>query len=135
IETLKPPEELAVGFHDHSGRALILAEQQVRERPNDADAHYQLGATLGLLASYTATVDGEILRAFNFARRASRENGRALELNPQRKDAGLIVGMYQYVVSARAFPVRWVARLAGLKSDKEQGIRLIEEAAGYAGEN
>ena len=34
-------------FHAHIDRALALAEQRLRDRPNDADAHFQLGAAYG----------------------------------------------------------------------------------------
>ena len=135
IEMPRPPRELALAFHDNAQKALVLAEQQVRARPNDAEAHYQVGATIGLLASYSATVDGQIFSAFKYARGGYKENSRALELDPERKDAGLIIGTYQYIVSTRSLPVRWFARFAGLESDKAHGIQLIEAAARYRGEN
>src|SRR5262249_54953299 len=117
VEMPKPPLELASAFHENAQQAFVLAEQQARTRPNDADAHYQVGTTIGLLASYSATVDGQILGAFKFARRGYKENSRALELDPERKDAGLILGTYQYIVSTRSFPVRWLARFAGFESN------------------
>ena len=131
----KPPADLARGFQDHAAKALELAEQQVRAHPGDADAHYQLGAAIALLASYSATVDGQILAAFKFARRAYKENSRALELDPKRLDAGLVVGAYQYIVSTRSLPIRWLARVGGMESDKNHGIEMVVNAARYPGEN
>jgi tetratricopeptide (TPR) repeat protein len=75
------------------------------------------------------------MAAFKFARRAYQENQTALELDPRRQDAGLIVGSYQYIVSTRASPVRWLARIGGLESNKTTGIAMIEAAARYPGEN
>jgi tetratricopeptide (TPR) repeat protein len=135
LDVPKPPAELATAFRTNAERALRLAEQQVQRRPNDAEAHYQLGATIALLASYSATVDGQVFAAFKFARNAYKENSRALELDPRRKDAGLIVGAYQYVVSTRSMPVRILARIGGLDGNKAQGIEMIEAAARYPGEN
>jgi tetratricopeptide (TPR) repeat protein len=135
IEMPKPPRDLARAFHENAQRALVLAEQQARARPNDAEAHYQVGTTIGLLASYSATVDGQIFSAFKYARGGYKENTRALELDPTRKDAGLIIGTYQYIVSTRSLPVRWFARFAGLESDKAHGIQLIEAAARFPGDN
>src|SRR5581483_6292620 len=86
VEVQKPPAALANGFHTFADKALQLAEIQVRMRPNDADAHYQLGSAIALLASYSATVDGQIFEAFKFARRAYHENSKALELEPKRSD-------------------------------------------------
>ena len=73
--------------------------------------------------------------AFKYARRAYKENGRALELDPQRKDAGLIIGAYQYIISTRSLPVRFLARVGGLGGDKARGIEMIEAASRYPGEN
>jgi tetratricopeptide (TPR) repeat protein len=135
LDMPKPAPDLALGFHTNADRALRLAEGQVRTRPNDADAHYQLGVAIALIASYSATVDGQVFNAFKLARRAYKENSRALEIDPRRHDAGLVVGAYQYIVSTRSFPIRWVARIAGLESNKARGVALIEQAARYPGEN
>ena len=58
-----------------------------------------------------------------------------LALDPRRKDAGLTVGTYRYIVSALALPVRWVAYMAGFGGGKERGLRMVEEAAAYPGDN
>ena len=44
------------------------------------------------------------------ARRAYAEHERVLELDPSRKDAGLIVGMYRYAISSLSLPSRLIAR-------------------------
>jgi tetratricopeptide (TPR) repeat protein len=54
-----------------------------------------------------------------------------LLLAPSRKDAGLIVGTYRYLVSSLVLPARWIAYIAGFGGDKEKGVRLIQEAARY----
>jgi tetratricopeptide (TPR) repeat protein len=129
-----PPADLAARFARHSARALELAEDAVRVRPNDAEAHFQLGAAVGLQASYAATVEGKILGAFRAARRAYNEHERVFELDPSRKDAGLIVGMYRYVVSQLSMPLRMMAYVAGFGGGKEVGIKMIEEAARHPGD-
>jgi hypothetical protein len=45
-----PAGALDAAFHDALRRALTLSEQRLRERPSDADAHYQIGAAYGFLA-------------------------------------------------------------------------------------
>jgi tetratricopeptide (TPR) repeat protein len=135
VELPKPPTELAASFHRNAERALGLAEQQVQANPNDAESHYQLGSTIALQASYSATIDGRIFAAFKLARRAYKENSRALEIDPRRHDAGLTVGVYQYIVSLRSLPMRWVARLAGMEGDRARALELIEAAARYPGTN
>jgi Flp pilus assembly protein TadD len=130
-----PPPETVAGFHDAVDKAIALARQRIAKNPKDADAHYQLGAAIGLRASYSATVDGSVMGAFRAAREAYDEEEQALALQPQRKDAGLIVGTYRYIVAALAMPLRVVAYIAGFGGGKDKGIRQIEEAAAYGGDN
>ncbi len=131
INMLPPPTDQAERFHRHITRALQLAEAEVARRPRDPNAHFRLGAAVGTQASYGATVEGKILESFRSARRAYDAHEKVLELDSSRKDAGLIVGTYRYVVSALSLPIRLLAYVAGFGGGKERGLAMIEEAAAY----
>src|SRR6185436_2618509 len=130
-----PAPENVAGFRESIERAIALARRRTELDPKDADAHYQLGAAVGLRASYTATVEGSVMGAFRAAREAYEEHELVLSLAPQRKDAGLIVGTYRYLVATLSLPLRWVAYVAGFGGNRERGMRLIEDAATYDGDN
>lgn len=130
-----PAPENVVAFRESLERAIGIARTRTALNPKDADAHYELGAAVGLRASYAATVEGSVMGAFRAAREAYEEHETVLSLAPQRKDAGLIVGTYRYIVATLALPLRWVAYVAGFGGNRERGMRLIEEAAAYGGEN
>jgi hypothetical protein len=131
----EPPADLASRFNAHIERAIMLADALTRAKPRDADAHYQVASTVALQASYIATVEGRIAGAFRAARRAYDEGETVLELSPSRKDAGLIVGMYRYVVSLLSLPLRVMAYVAGFGGGKERGLQMVEEAAAYPAES
>ena len=126
-----PPPDVDKAFREHLQRAVILAERAVQRNPQDADAHFQLGAAHSFLASYTATVEGRGLAGFGAARRAYDEHERVLALDPRRKDAGMVVGMYRYGVSTLSWPWRLVAGMAGFGSGKDRGLRMVEDAAAF----
>ena len=130
-----PAPESVTGYREAIERAIALARSRTEANPKDADAHYQLGAAVGLRASYTATVEGSVTGAFRAAKEAYEEHEKVLELAPHRKDAGLIVGTYRYVVATLSLPLRWVAYMAGFGGNRERGVKLIEEAAAYGGDN
>jgi len=132
---LPPPGDAAAGFREAVEKAIALSRARIAKSPKDADAHYQLGAAVGLRASYTATVEGSVSGAFRAAREAYEEEEKALELQPDRKDAGLIVGTYRYIVAALSLPLRMMAYVAGFGGGKERGIKQIEDAAAYGGDN
>jgi tetratricopeptide (TPR) repeat protein len=129
VDLKKPPPEVDAEFRREVGKAIELAEHRVATRPNDAQAHYDLGAAVGLQATYVATVEGRLLAGFRNARRAYDEHERVLALDPSRKDAGLIVGTYRYVVSTLSFPMRMMAYVAGFGGGRDVGIGMIEGAA------
>ena len=129
VELDEPPADDAALFARHVTKAIELSERRVEADPEDVDALYDLGAAVGLRASYTATVEGRIGGAFRSARRAYDLHERVLELDPSRHEAGLIVGTYRYIVSTLALPMRWMAYLAGFGRDETRGLALIEAAA------
>ena len=131
VAVKEPPPELAAVFDDYCSQAIELAENRVRVAPDDPDSHYELGAAFGLAASYTATVEGNMIEALRSARRAYAEHEEVLDLDPSRKDANLVVGTYRYVVATLPLPLRLMAYLVEFGGGQEEGLRMIEEAAAY----
>lgn len=126
-----PDPVLAATVRDELTRAIALAEARLRHHPHDADAHFQVGAGYGFRASYAATIEGRVVGTLGPARRAYQAHARVLELDPSRKDAGLIVGLYRYGVSQLSLPARMLAKVAGFSGGRNEAIRLVEEAASY----
>lgn len=132
VDLAKPPADIDAEFRAHVQRAIALAEKQVSAHPRDPQAHYDLGAALGLQASYVATVEGRMLAGFRAARRSFNEHEQVLALDPSRADAGLIVGTYRYVVSTLSLPMRMMAYVAGFGGGRDRGIQMLQRAAGVS---
>jgi tetratricopeptide (TPR) repeat protein len=130
-----PPKDEANIFATNSAKALQLAEQRATATPDSPQAQYDLGAAVGVMASYGATVEGKMLASYREAHRAYDAHERVLALDPSRKDAGLIVGTYRYIVSTLSLPMRWMAYLVGFGGDRALAMRMVEEAAKYPSEN
>jgi tetratricopeptide (TPR) repeat protein len=124
-----PPADLDTAFHQYIDRAIALGEQAVDQRYNDASSHYELGAALGIYASYAGSVEGRVFGAMRLARRAFSESEKALELDSHKREAGLVAGTYRYLVSTLPAAVRVMAYIVGFGGGKEEGLRLIEQAA------
>ena len=58
-----------------------------------------------------------------------------MALDPRRKEPGLVVGTYRYIVSTLSLPMRLMAYVAGFGGGKDRGLQLIEQAAGSNAEN
>jgi tetratricopeptide (TPR) repeat protein len=135
VELKKPPPDVDAAFRSHVARAIQLAERRVAANPADAQAHYDLGAAVGLQASYVATVEGRMLAGFRGARRAFDEHEKVISLNSNRKDAGLVVGTYRYIISTLALPMRMMAYVVGFGGGRERGITMLRETAAHPGES
>ncbi|MCL4812081.1 MAG: hypothetical protein KJ061_06340 [Vicinamibacteraceae bacterium] len=131
IELPPPPKDLAEEFMRDAQRAVALARARLETSPRDPGALYDLGAAEGLVASYTATVEGRIFPAFRAARRAYTTHERLLRIAPSRHDAGLIVGMYRYVVASLSMPVRWLAYLAGFGGNRDRALAYLHQASRF----
>ena len=124
--------ELDVLVRDQIARAVRLAEKRASAKGVGADAHFQVGAAYGLRAIYLATVDGNMSESLRAAERAYAESRRALVLDPNHKNAGLIVGTYGYAVSTLS-PPTGPAHLADRDGGRERSIQMVEEAAQHQG--
>jgi len=129
VELSQPPPALDAEFRAHVTRAIQLAEARVRADPSDPQARFDLGAAVALQASHIATVQGRMIAGVKAARRAFDEHEKVLALDGSRKDAGLIVATYRYLVSTLSVPLRMMAYVVGFGGGRERGIRMLEETA------
>jgi tetratricopeptide (TPR) repeat protein len=131
VKMPKPPADVDAEFKREIEQAIALAEARLRRRPDDIQANFDVGAAHGLKASYTASIEGKVGSAFSAARRAFNQQEKVLERDPSRTDAGLVVGVYRYLVASLSWPTRFVAYVAGFGGDKEKAIELLEAAAAH----
>ncbi len=129
VQMATVPDAVATDFERYLSKAVSLAETRMTRLPRDGRAHYDLSSALGLQASWAATVEGRMGRAFGAARRAYKTAQRAAALSPDDPDPRLILGTYRYVVSGLSLPSRMVAYVAGMDGDRARGLQLIEQAA------
>lgn len=135
VDLRQPPEALVREFQSAVSKAVELAEKLVAANPRDAHARYELGAAVGLEASYVASIEGKLLAGFRAARRAYSEHEKVLELDPSRKEANVTVGTYRYIISSLSLPMRMMAYVVGFGGGKDRGIRMLEETAASTSES
>jgi tetratricopeptide (TPR) repeat protein len=124
-----PPAELAAAFHRSLERAVALAGDAVNRHYNDAAPHCTLGAALGLHVWFGASIEAKTYGPGRQARRAFYESQLAHKLDPTRKDVGLVLGSYRYMLSRLPKTVQWLAAVIGFHGGKAEGIQLLEGAA------
>ena len=76
-----------------------------------------------------------MMAGFRGARRAFDEHEKVLELDSNRKDAGLVIGTYRYIVSTLSLPMRMMAYVVGFGGGRDRGIGMLQETAAQGGES
>lgn len=123
-----PPPGPDAEFKAHVQRSITLAEAALKRDSKDLTARYNVGAAYGLLATYSASIEGKVRQAFGAARRAYGSHEWVLDRATDRPEAGLVVGTYRYAVALLSMPKRMVAHIVGFGGGKEKGLRLVEGA-------
>jgi tetratricopeptide (TPR) repeat protein len=114
--------------------ALKAAQARLSKAPNDVEALYARGVTLGLRATYIALVEKAWLSALRSAIAARRDHERVLELDPGFADAKTSVGVHNYIAGSLPFAVKVAVSMVGLSGSKSKGIQYLYEAAAAKGE-
>jgi tetratricopeptide (TPR) repeat protein len=123
------PPALTAAFYKSLDRAVALAEKAVALRYNEAGPHCDLGAALGLAVWFGSSIEAKTWDPGRKARRAFYESQLGHRLDPTRKDVGLVVGTYRYMLSTMPKTVQMLASIIGFKGSRAEGLRLLEAAA------
>jgi tetratricopeptide (TPR) repeat protein len=123
------PPALAAAFHQNLDRAIALAEKTVARRYNEAGPHFDLGSAAGLAVWFGSSIEARTWDPGRKARRAFYESQLAAKLDPTRRDVGLVLGTYRYMLSTMPKTVQLLAGIIGFKGSRAEGLRLLEAAA------
>jgi hypothetical protein len=101
---------------------------------SDPDALFAEVLASGLNSDYLALIAKRNLAALSETKVARAAADKLLAERPDYYDAYVAIGLENYLLSLKAAPVRWLLRLGGSKTDKDEGIqnlRLVAEKGHY----
>ena len=116
-------------FDNLINKAISVSASALQTNPKDAEALYYKGAALGLRAGFAATVLRSFSRAIGDANDSILIQRRVIKLDPDYTDAYMSIGLYKYVIDRLPLAWRLLARFAGLKGSKKEGIEQLEQVA------
>ena len=111
-----------------SDKAIDQANLQLKANPNDVNALFARGWAKSLEATYLAMVERSFSPALHLALQARSDHARLLQIDPNYIDAKLVVGTYEYVVGALAFPFKILIGFAGIHGSKATGMEMLRDA-------
>jgi tetratricopeptide (TPR) repeat protein len=126
-DTVDP--KIITAFRNLTREAKRLAEVRLKQNPKDIEALDWLAAIQGLKASFEEAVERRHFAALKDGDDAVDHHREVLRLDPNLIDAGLTVGLYEYVVGSLPLPIKVVAGITGFRGSKKKGLAMLERVA------
>lgn len=127
--TVTPSAEDQRTFEEAIGKVMSITQARLARQPDDTAALYALGVAHALRANYNFLVRKAWLDSLRDATAARRLHARILELDPNAVDARLLPGIHDYLVGSLPLSYRMFGFLAGLRGDRQGGLRALEQVA------
>lgn len=131
-----PDPRVQAAFEGELQKTERVAEQVLARSPEDRPAMFARVMVGGLRSDYLALVEKRNLAALNTIKGTRMLAEKLLAADPSYYDAYLAIGAENYLLSVHPAPVRWLLRLGGAQTDREQGLaklRLTAEKGHYLG--
>jgi tetratricopeptide (TPR) repeat protein len=116
-------------FRSLTREAKRRAEGRLKQNPKDIEALDWLAVIEGLKASFEEAVERRHFAALRDGDDAVDHHREVLKLDPSFIDAGLTVGLYEYVVGSLPLPIKIIAGLTGFRGSKKRGLEMLERVA------
>lgn len=95
----------------------------------DPDALFAQVLAFGLNSDYLALIEKRNFAALSETKQARLAADKLLALRPDYYDAYLAVGVENYLLSLKPAAVRWLLRLSGSETDKQEGLQKLRLTA------
>jgi hypothetical protein len=128
---LSPDPKVRDEFNSALDRGDQLADEALKQHPDDNNALFAKVLALGLRSDYVAMIEKKDLAALRYMKQGRILAQQLLKQKPDEYDALLAVGIENYMTGIKPAPVRWMLSLGGIDPDKEQGIRELEQTAAH----
>jgi tetratricopeptide (TPR) repeat protein len=126
-DTVDP--KIITEFRNLTREAKRLAESRLKQNPKEIEALDWLATIAGLKASFEEAVERRHFAALRDGDDAVDHHREVLKLDPNFIDAGLTVGLYEYVVGSLPLPIKVIAGVTGFRGSKKRGLQMLERVA------
>jgi hypothetical protein len=106
-----------------------IASQRLSKSPQDTEAMFAQILANGLRGDYAALVEKRNMASLGFMKASRGKAEQLISLDPGCYDAYLAVGVENYLLGITAAPVRWMLRMTGAQTDKDDGLKKLRMAA------
>jgi len=126
---LAPDPVTKIAFDASVTLSEQVADRALARSPQDGNALLAKVMDLGLRSDYLALIEKRYLASVGDMKRAGLLAQQLLALDPTCYDANLAIGVENYILGLKPAPLRWVLRMYGAQTDKDQGIQKLRLTA------
>ena len=127
----KPTPDPAIrsAFDSKLTQADHLASQALGKSPGDSNALFAQVLMNGLRGDYLALIEKRNVAGLSYMKTGRGLAEKLLAVHPSYYDAYLAIGIENYLLGINSAPVRWVLRMTGAQTDKDEGLSKLRITA------
>jgi hypothetical protein len=126
---LTPDAAVKTEFDNELAIGTDLANKLLAQNAQDKNALFALVMANGLRGDYAAMIEKRNFASLSYMKTSRALAEKLLAIDPTCYDAYLAVGVENYLLGMNSAPVRWVLRMTGAETDKEEGIQRLRLTA------
>lgn len=126
---LSPDPAIQSVFESELEKANRIANRQLAVHPQDSHALLALVMANGLRGDYVALIEKKNLTGLSYMKTSRSMAEKLLAADPTCYDAYLAVGVENYLLSLSSAPIRWLLRIGGAETDRQEGLQKLRLTA------
>jgi len=126
---LTPDATVKAEFDAHLATGEDLANRKLAHDPSDINALFAKVMANGLRGDYAALIEKRNIASLGYIKTSRALAQQLLAIDPTCYDAYLSLGAENYLLGVNPAPVRWVLKLTGAQTDKQQGVEQLRTVA------
>jgi hypothetical protein len=126
---LSPDPAIKTQFENELAKSSDLAGKILAQNPQDKNALFAQVLGNGLRGDYAAMIEKRNLASLSYMKTSRTLAQQLLLIDPTCYDAYLAIGVENYLLGSSSAPVRWMLRMTGAQTDKEEGVQRLRLTA------
>ena len=126
---LTPDPKIKDEFEKELRLTDALAGPILEQHPNDENALFSEALANGLRGDYAALIEKRNVASLQYIKTARTLAEKLIAIDPAAYDAYLAIGIENYLLGSNPMPIRWMLRVAGAQTDKEEGLQRLRVTA------
>lgn len=128
-EKFRPDPAIRAKFDKELASATQIADQVLAHSPRDSNALFAKVLADGLRGDYLALIEKRNFAGLSYMKAGRTLSEKLVSIDPAYYDAYLAIGVENYLLGVNVAPVRWLLRLGGAETNKDEGIANLKLTA------